>query len=80
MTNAGAAIDLSSLVLVEGKVCWDLYIDALVVSSDGNLLDSLAAAIKVAPPHFTMNISCASKVQIINLVDLYIIFFSCRLP
>ncbi|KAJ3672974.1 hypothetical protein LUZ60_006348 [Juncus effusus] len=47
-TGAGAAIDLSSLVLVEGKVCWDLYIDALVISSDGNLLDTLAAAIKVA--------------------------------
>lgn len=48
MINLGAVIDLSSLVLVEGKVCWDLYIDALVVSSDGNLLDSLAAAIKVS--------------------------------
>ncbi|KAJ1688294.1 hypothetical protein LUZ63_019684 [Rhynchospora breviuscula] len=48
LINSGAAIDLSSLVLVEGKVCWDLYIDALVVCSDGNLLDSLAAAIKAA--------------------------------
>ncbi|KAJ4782315.1 Exosome complex component RRP42 [Rhynchospora pubera] len=47
-SGAGAAIDLSLLVLVEGKVCWDLYVDALVVSSDGNLLDSLAAAIKAA--------------------------------
>lgn len=47
LVYSGAAIELSSLVLVEGKVCWDLYIDALVVSSDGNLLDSLAAAIKV---------------------------------
>ena len=44
----GAAIDLSSLIIVEGKVCWDLYIDGLVVSSDGNLLDALAAAIKVS--------------------------------
>lgn len=43
----GAGIDLSSLVVVEGKVCWDLYIDGLVVSSDGNLLDALGAAIKV---------------------------------
>lgn len=32
---------------MEGKVCWDLYIDGLVISSDGNLLDALAAAIKV---------------------------------
>ena len=44
---SGAAIDLSSLIVVEGKVCWDLYIDGLVVSSDGNLLEALAAAIKV---------------------------------
>lgn len=47
-SGAGAGIDLSALVIVEGKVCWDLYIDGLVVSSDGNLLDALAAAIKVA--------------------------------
>lgn len=30
-----------------GKICWDLYIDGLVVSADGNLLDALGAAIKV---------------------------------
>ncbi|KAJ9702697.1 hypothetical protein PVL29_004430 [Vitis rotundifolia] len=47
-SGAGAGIDLSSLVVVEGKVCWDLYIDGLVVSSDGNLLDALGAAIKAA--------------------------------
>lgn len=47
-SGAGAAIDLSSLVVVEGKICWDLYIDGLVVSSDGNLLDALGAAIKAA--------------------------------
>ncbi|KAM7251399.1 hypothetical protein ACFE04_023282 [Oxalis oulophora] len=44
-SGAGAGIDLSSLVIAEGKVCWDLYIDCLVVSSDGNLLDALGAAI-----------------------------------
>ncbi|CAN6707967.1 unnamed protein product [Malus baccata var. baccata] len=44
----GAGIELSSLVVVEGKICWDLYIDGLVVSSDGNLLDALGAAIKAA--------------------------------
>ncbi|KAG4939420.1 hypothetical protein JHK82_045143 [Glycine max] len=45
---SGAGIDLSSLIVVEGKICWDLYIDGLVVSSDGNLLDALGAAIKAA--------------------------------
>lgn len=44
---SGAGIDLSSLSIVEGKICWDLYIEGLVVSSDGNLLDALGAAIKV---------------------------------
>ncbi|KAL5730835.1 hypothetical protein ACHQM5_003625 [Ranunculus cassubicifolius] len=47
-TGAGSGINLSSLAVVEGKICWDLYIDALVVSSDGNSLDALAAAIKAA--------------------------------
>ncbi|KAI5683413.1 hypothetical protein M9H77_04641 [Catharanthus roseus] len=47
-SGAGAGIDLASLSIVEGKVCWDLYIDGLVISSDGNLLDALGAAIKAA--------------------------------
>ncbi|KAJ8750622.1 hypothetical protein K2173_015797 [Erythroxylum novogranatense] len=47
-SGAGAGIDLSSLVVVQGKICWDLYIDSLVISSDGNLLDALGAAIKAA--------------------------------
>ncbi|KMZ64527.1 Exosome complex component RRP42 [Zostera marina] len=44
----GSGIDLSSLILVEGKLCWDLYIDGLILSSDGNLLDALGAAVKAA--------------------------------
>ncbi|KAJ1265170.1 hypothetical protein BS78_08G059100 [Paspalum vaginatum] len=64
-SGAGAAIDLSSLIVVEGKVCWDLYIDGLVISSDGNLLDALAAAIKVALsdtgiPKVNVSLSAAS--------------------
>ncbi|XP_068645890.1 uncharacterized protein [Aristolochia californica] len=47
-SGTGAGIDLSSLMIVEGKICWDLYIDCLVISSDGNILDALAAAIKAA--------------------------------
>ncbi|CAN0858878.1 Exosome complex exonuclease RRP42 [Linum grandiflorum] len=43
-SGAGAGIDLTSLIVAEGKICWDLYIDGLVVSSDGNLLDSLDSA------------------------------------
>ncbi|XP_038891988.1 exosome complex component RRP42 isoform X2 [Benincasa hispida] len=47
-SGSGAAIDLSSLIVVEGKLCWDLYIEGLVISSEGNLLDALGAAIKAA--------------------------------
>ncbi|CAL2269441.1 unnamed protein product [Prunus armeniaca] len=32
--------------VVEGKICWDLYINGLFVSSDGNLLDAPGTAIK----------------------------------
>jgi len=64
---SGAAIDLSSLIVVEGKVCWDLYIDGLVVSSDGNLLDALAAAIKV-----TFGLCC------LLVAGLNFIFFLCN--
>ena len=47
----GAGIDLSSLIVAEGKICWDFYIDCLVVCSDGNLLDALGSAIKVVFLH-----------------------------
>ncbi|KAK9111735.1 hypothetical protein Scep_019254 [Stephania cephalantha] len=44
----GAGIDLLSLNVMEGKICWDLYIEGLVINLDGNLLDALGTAIKVA--------------------------------
>jgi hypothetical protein len=43
---------------VEGKVCWDLYIDGLVVSSDGNKLDALATAIKVNADLYWLLLRC----------------------
>ncbi|KAK9098985.1 hypothetical protein Syun_026030 [Stephania yunnanensis] len=39
-------IDLLSLNVMEGKICWDLYIEGLVINADGNLLDALGVAIK----------------------------------
>ena len=33
-----ARIDFSSLIVIEGKIYRDLYIDELVICSDGNLL------------------------------------------
>ncbi|CAN4077223.1 unnamed protein product [Withania somnifera] len=47
-SGAGAGVNHASLLIKEGKVCWDLYVDCLVVSSDGNLLDALGVAIKAA--------------------------------
>lgn len=47
-SGAGAAVDLSALSVIEGKLCWNLFIDGLVLSSDGNLLDVLAIAVKAA--------------------------------
>ena len=44
---AGAAINLSALSIFDGKLCWNLYIDGLILSSQGNLLDALAIAVKV---------------------------------
>ncbi|KAK9148170.1 hypothetical protein Scep_006927 [Stephania cephalantha] len=32
-----AGIDLLSLNVMEGKICWDLYIEGLVINADGNL-------------------------------------------
>lgn len=47
LNYSGAAIDLSTLRIVDGKTCWVLCIDGLVLSSDGNLLDALSIAVKV---------------------------------
>ncbi|GJN16172.1 hypothetical protein PR202_gb03132 [Eleusine coracana subsp. coracana] len=41
-------VDCSPTAEPTFQVCWDLYIDGLVISSDGNLVGTLAAAIKVA--------------------------------
>ena len=69
---SGAGIDLSSLIVVEGKLCWDLYIEGLVVSSDGNLLDALGAAIKVHFLEFCL-LFYVSFVYLNNQV-LYLLF------
>ncbi|GBG80935.1 hypothetical protein CBR_g31491 [Chara braunii] len=45
-SGAGAAIDLTTLCIVEGRTCWVLYVDILVLNTDGNLLDASAIAIK----------------------------------
>ncbi len=45
---AGGGVDLSQLSIVAGKTCWVLYVDALVLNIDGNVLDALSLAAKAA--------------------------------
>jgi exosome complex RNA-binding protein Rrp42 (RNase PH superfamily) len=40
-------VDLSTLSVVDGKTCWVLYADVLVLNADGNILDAAAIGIKV---------------------------------
>ena len=61
---------------MEGKICWDLYIDCLVVCSDGNLLDALGAAIKVVFLHMCLYIYnlvffsfCQDVIRVLLAVD-----------
>lgn len=47
-SGAGSALDLTALCIAEGKTCWVLYLDALLLSMDGNLLDAIGIAFKAA--------------------------------
>mmetsp|Transcript_25557 Transcript_25557/g.35262 ORF Transcript_25557/g.35262 Transcript_25557/m.35262 type:complete len:290 (+) Transcript_25557:239-1108(+) len=47
-TGAGAAVSAPWLGIIPGRTCWVVNVDALVVAADGNLLDAIAAATKVA--------------------------------
>jgi len=75
---SGAAIDLSSLIVVEGKVCWDLYIDGLVVSSDGNLLDALSAAIKVTFDLYCLLVAGLNFIFFLQLFEWSLEFPLCK--
>ena len=37
-------MDLRALSIITGKSCWNLYVDALVLNDDGNVLDALSLA------------------------------------
>mmetsp|Transcript_34590 Transcript_34590/g.58096 ORF Transcript_34590/g.58096 Transcript_34590/m.58096 type:complete len:290 (+) Transcript_34590:171-1040(+) len=47
-TGAGAALDPKDLGIIDGRTCWVVNVDGLVLAADGNLLDALAAAAKAA--------------------------------
>eukprot|EP01006_Ploeotia_vitrea_P046312 TRINITY_DN67015_c8_g2_i2.p1 TRINITY_DN67015_c8_g2~~TRINITY_DN67015_c8_g2_i2.p1 ORF type:complete len:363 (+),score=147.26 TRINITY_DN67015_c8_g2_i2:144-1091(+) len=42
------AIDTEALCVIPGKQCWVIYVDVVVVDSDGNVLDAIVLAAKAA--------------------------------
>ncbi|KAK9817753.1 hypothetical protein WJX72_001640 [[Myrmecia] bisecta] len=44
----GGAVDLTALGIIKGKTCWAMYVDALVIRVDGNVLDAVSIAAKAA--------------------------------
>lgn len=46
--SADTVIDVKSLCLQEGKLCWVLYVDVLLLECGGNLFDAASIAVKSA--------------------------------
>ncbi|EGG14677.1 hypothetical protein DFA_10935 [Cavenderia fasciculata] len=42
------SMDLGGLCIMPGKYCWNLYIDAIVLDSGGNLFDALSIGVRAA--------------------------------
>lgn len=43
-----SSFDLKQLCIVQGKHCWALYVDVLILESDGNTLDAAVMAARAA--------------------------------
>ncbi|XP_063825790.1 exosome complex component RRP42 [Ostrinia nubilalis] len=46
--NSSQAFNLKQLCIFEGKQCWKLYIDILILECGGNLCDAVSLAVKAA--------------------------------
>lgn len=46
--TAGGSLDLKSLCVLPGKMCWVVYVDALLLNDGGNVLDALSIAARAA--------------------------------
>ncbi|XP_059048090.1 exosome complex component RRP42 [Achroia grisella] len=46
--HSSQAFDLKQLCIFEGKQCWKLYIDILILECGGNLCDAVSLAVKAA--------------------------------
>ncbi|CAH1965470.1 unnamed protein product [Acanthoscelides obtectus] len=42
------SFDLTKLCILQGKKCWKLYVDILILECGGNLFDAISIAVKVA--------------------------------
>ncbi|ORZ30768.1 exosome complex exonuclease RRP42 [Catenaria anguillulae PL171] len=55
-------VDLGKLCIIEGQVCWVVYVDAMVLAAGGNMEDALFLAVKAAlmttriPKHTVMQL------------------------
>jgi hypothetical protein len=45
---AATGVDLQQLSIIKGKACWTVFVDALVLNDDGNVLDALSYAARWA--------------------------------
>ncbi|KAG2489638.1 hypothetical protein HYH03_011917 [Edaphochlamys debaryana] len=43
-SSSGCGIDLSKLLILRGKTCWMVFVDALVLNDDGNVVTAVSAA------------------------------------
>ncbi|XP_050671091.1 exosome complex component RRP42 [Leptidea sinapis] len=46
--HSSQAFDLTQLCIFEGKQCWKLYVDILILECGGNLCDAVSLAVKAA--------------------------------
>ena len=47
LDNAGKEY-MKEFSVVDGKLCWNIYVDAVVVEDDGNLMDCISLAVRAA--------------------------------
>jgi exosome complex component RRP42 len=60
--NTLLCVDFKKLCIIEGSQCWVIYIDALVLSMAGNVVDALFLATKAA--------LCTTLIPGTRLIDL----------
>ncbi len=60
-------LDLDSLIILPGKLCWIVYVDAMILDIGGNLFDAISIATRAAL-YNTTYVSCSHQ-SLIRLFD-----------